>query len=203
MDETGYLDALQEPMEELGLGHEANTGRFCGHCYARLGRNLPPRPPSLGAKAVTNGGNGKAGRRAETARARRALEERRRDSSGALESRCEVCGSSTEQITPVASVPAAVLALYLAKRRREGLLVNGFAFFGIFLSIVLSAILWFLLPSGWFGRNILPFAVLVVGAYYLARFFGLWIGAVIGYNSGRAIRDRRWNRYLAERAPRT
>jgi hypothetical protein len=138
-------------MEEIGLGHEPNSGRFCGRCYARLG----------------------------------------------AKQNCEVCGTATEGARPVTSVPAEVVALYMAKRKREGLLVNAFAFFGIFVSMVISGLLWFLLPSGWL--DILPFAMLVLGSYYLARLFGFWIGATLGYNSGRALRDRRWSQFVARR----
>lgn len=110
---------------------------------------------------------------------------------------CRVCGRSTDALPSVASVPADVLAIYLAKRKREGLFVNLFAFLGIFLAMVLSAVLWLVLPGGWW--EIIPFVVLIFGAYYLARLFGLWFGASIGYASGYKLRERRWQEFLSSR----
>lgn len=111
---------------------------------------------------------------------------------------CEICKRTAVDSPPVASVPAAVLAVYMAKRRREGIFVNGFAFTGIFLAMVVSLALWLVLPPGWL--DVLPFAVLVVLAYYLARLLGLSLGAELGHASGVRLRERRWRQYLATRA---
>jgi hypothetical protein len=103
---------------------------------------------------------------------------------------CPVCGTSTQDRAPVERVPDEVLAIYMAKRGREGLIVNLFAFGGIFLSLILSALLWFVLPPNLW--RLASFAVLAFGSYYLARLVGYQIGVPIGSESGRRLRDRRW-----------
>ncbi len=111
---------------------------------------------------------------------------------------CSVCGTSTDQVPQVHRVPDDVLALYMAKRKREGLFVNLFAFLGIFLAIVLSAIAWLLTPDNLW--KLLPFAVLILGALYLARVIGYNVGVPVGSGSGRRIRDARWAAFVQARA---
>lgn len=153
-------------MERLGLGQEANKGRFCGYCYARLGEG----------------------------RSRKAA---------ALPPRCPVCAQSTREVAALDRVPSEVLAIYLAKRRREGLVVNLFAFFGIFVAFVLSGVLWLVFPGPGIWREIVSLGTLAAGGYYLARLFGLWIGAALGYRSGCTLRNRRWRAFVSQRAAET
>jgi hypothetical protein len=112
-------------------------------------------------------------------------------------SECEFCGQSTAATSAAVSVPAEVLSIYMAKRKREGLIVNFFAFVGIFLSLVLSALLWFLLPDNWW--KVLPFVVLAFGSYYLARVIGYNVGVPVGSKSGRKLRDRQWQTFVHSR----
>jgi hypothetical protein len=111
---------------------------------------------------------------------------------------CHSCGASASETPPVVGIPAEVLSIYMLKRRREGLIVNFFAFVGIFLSLVLSAILWFVLPDNWW--RVLPFVVLAFGSYYLARVIGYNVGVPIGSRSGRRLRDRNWEAFVRGRA---
>ena len=110
---------------------------------------------------------------------------------------CNVCGTTTEEVLQVHRVPDAVLTIYMAKRRREGLIVNLFAFLGIFLALVLSAIAWLLTPDNLW--KLLPFVILVLGALYLARVIGYNVGVPVGSGSGRRIRDARWAQYVQDR----
>ena len=110
---------------------------------------------------------------------------------------CSVCGTSTESIAPVDHVPDEVLDMYLAKRRREGLFVNLFAFLGIFLALLLSAAVWFLTPDNLW--KILPFVILGGGSYYLARVLGYNAGVPAGRASGNKLRDRRWSEFVQRR----
>ncbi|HET9319036.1 MAG TPA: hypothetical protein VFO27_04650 [Bryobacteraceae bacterium] len=82
----------------------------------------------------------------------------------------------------------------MAKRRREGLIVNLFAFTGIFLALVISAGIWLITPDNFW--KIAPFAVLIFGAYYLARVVGYNVGVPLGSSSGRKLRDARWRDYV-------
>jgi len=111
--------------------------------------------------------------------------------------RCPLCQAASEDIAPVECVPNEVLAIYMAKRRREGLIVNLFAFAGIFLSLALSALLWFVLPPNWW--RLASFAMLALGSWYLARLFGYEVGVPIGARSGRHLRDRRWREFELQR----
>jgi hypothetical protein len=157
----GYLDALQEPMENIALQASPNHGRFCARCYGRLGEPSRRRPSRLPASI------------------------------------CAFCGLSTDEQPPVHRVPDQVLEIYMAKRRREGLIVNLFAFLGIFIALALSAVVWLITPDNLW--KIAPFAVLVLGAYYLARVVGYNVGVPIGSASGRRLRNRRWLAYDAGR----
>lgn len=112
---------------------------------------------------------------------------------------CSYCGTSTDVVPQLHRVPEEVLALYMAKRKREGLIVNLFAFLGIFLAIVLSAAVWLLTPDNLW--KIAPFVVLLLGAYYLARVLGYNAGVPIGSASGRRIRDARWAEFVRRREP--
>jgi hypothetical protein len=110
---------------------------------------------------------------------------------------CASCGLSSDEQPPVHRVPDQVLDIYMAKRRREGLIVNLFAFLGIFLALALSAVVWLITPDNLW--KITPFAVLVLAAYYLARLIGYNVGVPVGSGSGRKLRNRRWLAYDAGR----
>jgi hypothetical protein len=110
---------------------------------------------------------------------------------------CEYCGTASDEIAPGHRVPEQVLEMYMAKRRREGLIVNLFAFAGIFLSLAISAAVWLLTPDNLW--KIAPFVVLVLGSYYLARVIGYNVGVPIGSASGRKLRNLRWLAYIEAR----
>jgi hypothetical protein len=117
--------------------------------------------------------------------------------SRGTDGQCPVCGADVDEVQPVPEVPQKVLAIYLAKRSREGLIVNLCAFAGIFLSLALSALLWFALPANWW--RLASFAMLAAGSYYLARVVGYEVGVPIGSRSGRRLRDRRWREFNLQR----
>jgi hypothetical protein len=121
----------------------------------------------------------------------------RRHPSRLPASGCEFCGTESDEIPPVHRVPDEVLALYMAKRKREGLFVNLFAFLGIFLALIISAGAWLVTPDNLW--KIAPFAILILGAYYLARVLGYNAGVPVGSASGRKLRDQRWATFVEER----
>ncbi|HEY8837977.1 MAG TPA: hypothetical protein VIO16_09935 [Dehalococcoidia bacterium] len=112
------------------------------------------------------------------------------------ENQCRYCHCSTAEMALVSKVPIYVLRVYLSKRRREGLMVNSFAFLGLFLAVVLSGVIYFFLVGNW---RIIALVVLLFSGWYLANLLGGWIGATIGYNWGRSVRDNYWARYLEDR----
>ena len=83
-----------------------------------------------------------------------------------------------------------------AKRRREGIMVNLFAFLGLFLSVVLSGVIYFFLQGNW---RVIALVVLIASGWYFANLLGGWWGATLGYNLGRSVRDNYWLRYLEDR----
>jgi hypothetical protein len=109
---------------------------------------------------------------------------------------CRFCGRTATDVVPVSKVPIYVLRLYLAKRRREGIMVNTFAFIGLFLAVVLSGLIYFLLIGNW---RVIAIFVLLLAGWYLANLLGGWIGASLGYNWGRSVRDTYWLRYIDDR----
>jgi hypothetical protein len=109
---------------------------------------------------------------------------------------CRYCGRDRAEVAPVSKVPVYVLRVYLAKRRREGIMVNSFAFLGLFLAVVISGVIYFFLVGNW--RVIAVFILLFAG-WYLANLLGGWVGATLGYNWGRSVRDGYWVRYLEDR----
>ncbi len=112
------------------------------------------------------------------------------------ETLCHYCHRSTAEVEPVSKVPIYVLRLYLAKRRREGLLVNTFAFLGLFLAVVLSGLIYFFLIGNW---RIIALLVLLAAGWYLANLLGYNVGGTLGYNWGRRVRDNYWLRYCEDR----
>lgn len=110
--------------------------------------------------------------------------------------RCAFCGRPTAEAAPVQKVPIYVLRVYLAKRRREGIMVNSFAFLGLFLAVVISGLIYFFLVGNW---RVIALFVLLFAGWYLANLLGGWFGATLGYNWGRSVRDRYWLQYVEDR----
>jgi len=109
---------------------------------------------------------------------------------------CRYCRHGVDEVQPVAKVPIYVLRLYLAKRRREGITVNAFAFVGLFLAVVLSGVIYFFLIGNW---RVIALLVLLVAGWYFANLLGYNVGGTLGYNWGRSVRDGYWLRYLEDR----
>ena len=112
------------------------------------------------------------------------------------EDRCRYCGRAVAEVPPVSKVPIYVLRVYLAKRRREGIMVNLMAFTGLALSVVVSAIIYYFLNGKW--KIIAVFSLLFFG-WYFANLLGGGFGAEWGYGWGRRVRDRYWLQYLEDR----
>ena len=106
--------------------------------------------------------------------------------------RCDHCGQSTDR-PPLQSITQDVLDMQRRKLKRESLVVNSFAYFGlalalaIFLGLVAINVLY-MEKAFWFF--ILAILFLMVGSRVLAGIFGGLIGDEVGY--------RYANKHLAE-----
>ncbi|MBI5287656.1 MAG: zinc ribbon domain-containing protein [Chloroflexi bacterium] len=98
---------------------------------------------------------------------------------------CPHCATQTSERAPLAKVPPEVIAMYRRMRTRESLVVNSFAFAGLFLGVLvfmgLVAVAVYRMDGSWV---MLSFAtvVLLVGGRIFAGVLGGWIGDDIGYN---------------------
>jgi hypothetical protein len=102
--------------------------------------------------------------------------------------RCDHCGQDQKERAPLVAVPEAVIEMHKRMQKRESLIVNAFAYFGLALALTLflglvainvlyiDNVLWFFIATG----------VLLIGARVPV------IGGVIGVNCRYA------NRRLAE-----
>ena len=115
---------------------------------------------------------------------------------------CPHCGTSTSAYTPVAKLPMEFGALYRRMRKRESLIVNSFAFFGLFLGVVLFtalvavAVYWFHQSLWWLAFATL---VLMVGGRVFAGLLGGWIGDNIGYDYAHKKLIVEWQEYERQR----
>ncbi len=103
---------------------------------------------------------------------------------------------------PMTSVPRDVVVMHRRMRKRESLIVNSFAFFGLglglalFLGLVAINVLY-LDKALWFF--LLATVVFLVGSRLLAGIIGGIIGDEIGYNYGHKKLAEDWRQHLAER----
>jgi hypothetical protein len=107
--------------------------------------------------------------------------------------RCDHCGQSGRERPQITSLPAAVLEMYQRKQRRESVIVNGFAYFGLalglalFLGLVAINVLY-LDRAFWFF--VIATLVFLVGSRLFAAIFGGVIGDEVGFRyAGRRLAE--------------
>jgi hypothetical protein len=115
---------------------------------------------------------------------------------------CDHCGQSTSKRAPIESLPPVMLEMHRRKMKRESLIVNSFAFFGlglglaIFLGMVainvllLEKALWFFL---------IAFFTFLIGSRVLAALFGGIIGDEIGFRYANKRLSEDWAAHVHER----
>lgn len=113
-------------------------------------------------------------------------------------SNCSHCGRGTSETAPLAKVPSEIIVLYRRWRKRESLVVNSFAFAGLFIGVLLfmalvAVAVYLMDASLW----MLGFAtlVLLVGGRVFAGLLGGWIGDDIGYRYARRKLIEEWAEY--------
>jgi hypothetical protein len=116
--------------------------------------------------------------------------------------RCDHCGQSLKERAPLESVPQDVLLMHRRKLKRESLVVNSFAYFGlalglaIFLGMVAVNVLY-MDRALWFF--ILATFVFLVGSRVLAAVFGGIIGDEIGYRYANKHLAEDWAQHVSQR----
>lgn len=111
---------------------------------------------------------------------------------------CPFCSTATEARASVAEIPQEVLRLYLVKQKTEARWVHSGAFFGLIVASILFVVLEVWGP-GPLGHPLVGFVVLIGGGYLMAQFFGVYVGAQIGYRKAASKRDGLWAAFLAAR----
>lgn len=115
---------------------------------------------------------------------------------------CRHCARTVADVAPVQKVPPEVVALYRRMRKRESIIVNSFAFAGLFLGVVLFTVLVgvavFMFDASWLMLA-LATVVLMVGGRVFAGILGGWIGDSIGYDYAQRRLREEWTEFDARR----
>jgi hypothetical protein len=115
---------------------------------------------------------------------------------------CDNCGQSTSKRAPIESLPAVMLEMHRRKMKRESVIVNSFAFFGLGLGLALFlgmvAINVLLLEKAlWFF--LIAFFTFLIGSRVLAALFGGIIGDEIGFRYANKRLSEDWAAHVHER----
>lgn len=114
---------------------------------------------------------------------------------------CPHCGRAVDTHLPVERVPREVLAMFRQMRRRESLVVNGFAYLGLLLGVLTFIGVFYLLFT--LGANVWWFvfdiALLFVLSRVLAGVLGGVVGDELGYRYARRKLSEEWRGYEAKR----
>jgi hypothetical protein len=114
---------------------------------------------------------------------------------------CPHCRMAVADYRPVGKVPDEVLEMFRTLRRRESLVVNSFAYVGIFAgAFIFIAVFYllFLLNAGlwWY---IFDIVLLFVAARVLAGLLGGFVGDELGYRYSRRKLAQEWRAYVSAR----
>ena len=115
---------------------------------------------------------------------------------------CQHCDALVADHKPVDGIPDAILAMFKQLRRRESLIVNGFAYLGLFTGVAIFIGIFIVLFSTganfwWYVFNIV---LLFVLARVLAGILGGYVGDELGYKYARRKLVEDWEAYAEEGA---
>jgi hypothetical protein len=116
--------------------------------------------------------------------------------------RCDHCGQDVATRPPLDSVPRDVVAMHSRKQRRESLVVNSFAYFGLglglalFLGLVAVNVLY-LDKAFWFF--VVALVIFLVGSRVFAAIFGGIIGDEVGFRYANRRLAEDWAAHVARR----
>ncbi len=116
--------------------------------------------------------------------------------------RCDHCGQDLSERTPLASLPPEIVYMYRAKMKRESVIVNSFAFFGLFLGLALflglvAVNVLYMEKAFWFF--LIALVTFIIGSRLLAGIFGGIIGDELGYKYAQKKLAEDWTNHVAER----
>ena len=115
---------------------------------------------------------------------------------------CPYCRKAVQDYPPAGRVPPDVLEMFRRLRRRESLIVNSFAYLGLFSGVfIFIAVFYalFLLGAG-FWWYVFDIVLLFVAARVLAGLVGGFVGDELGYRYARRKLIEEWREYDAKRA---
>jgi Flp pilus assembly protein TadB len=95
-------------------------------------------------------------------------------------------------------VPDEVLTMYRRQRRREGIVVNSFAYLGLALGVALFLVLFVAYDALWW--RILDILILVAASRLFAALLGGLLGDEVGYRFARRRLAREWREWVTRRA---
>jgi hypothetical protein len=110
---------------------------------------------------------------------------------------CPHCSVDTARWPPVEQVPSEVIAMFRALRRRESIVVNSFAFLGLFLGVALFLGLFLVSDALWW--RIVDIVILVVASRFFAAILGGALGDEVGYRFARRRLAREWREFAEKR----
>ena len=116
--------------------------------------------------------------------------------------RCDHCGQAVAGRPPITSIPYEVAEMYRLKQKRESVVVNSFAYFGLalgmalFLGLVAINVLYFNRAFWFFLVSLVLF---LAGSRLFAGIFGGIIGDEVGYHYANKRLAEDWAAHVAER----
>lgn len=119
---------------------------------------------------------------------------------GAEREQCQHCHTPVKDRKPVDSIPDDIVAMFKQLRRRESIVVNGFAYLGLFSGVAIFIGVFFILAS--IGANVWWYVFDIVLLFVLSRalagIIGGYIGDELGYKYARRKLSEDWETYVAE-----
>ena len=116
--------------------------------------------------------------------------------------RCDHCGQDLRERAPVTSLPAGIVEMYRRKQKRESVVVNAFAYFGLALGLAVFLIMvavnvLYMEKAFWFF--LVATVIFLVGSRLLAALFGGVIGDEIGFRYANRRLAEDWATHVAQR----
>ena len=114
---------------------------------------------------------------------------------------CPHCDSAVDEFPTFERLPSEVLEMFRSLRRRESLVVNGFAYLGLATAVVIFIAVFYVIFSR--GANVWWYAADTFLLFVLARgltgLFGGWLGDELGYSYARRKLAEDWAAFEAQR----